>query len=108
MTRDPKPTENKPEAYHREQQWVFRACEKKNGYTDTWGKIVKAKAKTLESAMKQLRVRFPEDKYELTFVKMEPINHEATNRYNRSAIVNQAVRSSNEYIKNFKKHMKEV
>lgn len=63
------------EAYHREQVWTFRVHEKKaDGTVDRWAKQhTKAKAKTLESALKQLRNRFPEDKYELKYVRAEPV-----------------------------------
>lgn len=62
-------------AYHKEQFWVFRVHEKKDGVVNpNYKQHTKARAKTLESALKQLHNRFPEDNYVLKYVKSEPIN----------------------------------
>lgn len=67
------------EAYHKEQIWIFGVYEKDaQGNTKPWpNQNTKAKAKTLESALKQCHSRFPEDKYMLKYIKTEPIVSES-------------------------------
>lgn len=66
--------DEKSQAYHREQIWIFKVHEKRDGFVNPWPKQrTNARAKTLAGALKQLQGRFPEDEYELRFLKTEPI-----------------------------------
>lgn len=69
MTRNQKPANS--EAYHREQIWLFKVYEK--GNKNKFKQVSRVRSKTLEGALKQLRSRFPEDKYEVKYWKTEPI-----------------------------------
>lgn len=105
MTRDPKPA-GKPEAYHREQTWVFRIHEKVNGVTqEGYKQHTKVKAKTLESALKQVHNRFPEDKYEAKYVKTEPVVSEE--KKHAAQVISDARRARADYLRGREEARKE-